>query len=78
MLSGPQNPDEAKEALYMKAAGECRARERKPSPPRLSCMCLLPTRIGDIYCNEGGEAQPYLFIAELRIVGTMAWRSGSG
>ena len=39
MLSGLQNPDEAKEA--MKAAEECRASERKPSPPRLglSCAC---------------------------------------
>ena len=33
MLSGLQNPDEAKEA--MKAAGECKAREQNPSPPKL-------------------------------------------
>ena len=33
MLSGLQNPDEAKEA--MKAAEECRASERKPSPSDL-------------------------------------------
>ena len=39
MLSGLKNPDEAKEA--MKAAVECRANKRKPSPPRLglSCAC---------------------------------------
>ena len=41
MLSGLQNPHEAKEAI--KAAGGCRARERKPSSPRLglSCACCL-------------------------------------
>ena len=39
MLSGLQHRDKAKEA--MKAAGECRARARNPSPPKLglSCAC---------------------------------------
>ena len=61
MLSGLQHRDEANEA--MKAAGECRARARNPSPPKLglSCVCCQ-LESGNIRLNARGEAQPYLFI----------------